>query len=107
MARQSPALRTVIARTIILAPGERIGCTNSTAPAEILNEQAQPTGEAVKRYGHAAREGRETSTRVAPGQIRRFPAPSPHSKLHRNGAIGVTPKLKALAGDTRGGDDTD
>jgi two-component system, NtrC family, nitrogen regulation response regulator NtrX len=69
-------LRNVIERTIILAPGERIGCIEiDMLPPEILKEQAQLTpGEAVKAImGTPLREARETFEReYLRVQIRRF-----------------------------------
>jgi two-component system, NtrC family, nitrogen regulation response regulator NtrX len=103
-------LRNVIERTIILAPGERIGCIElDMLPPEILNEQAQLNpSEAVKAImGTPLREARETFEReYLRVQIRRFSGNisrtasfigMERSALHR--------KLKALGlGDTRGGD---
>ena len=103
-------LRNVIERTIILAPGERIGCIElDMLPPEILNEQAQLNpSEAVKAImGTPLREARETFEReYLKVQIRRFSGNisrtasfigMERSALHR--------KLKALGlGDTRGGD---
>jgi two-component system nitrogen regulation response regulator NtrX len=103
-------LRNVIERTIILAPGERIGCIElDMLPPEILNEQAQLNpGEAVKAImGTPLREARETFEReYLKVQIRRFSGNisrtasfigMERSALHR--------KLKALGlGETRGGD---
>jgi two-component system nitrogen regulation response regulator NtrX len=69
-------LRNVVERTIILAPGERIGCIEiDMLPPEILNEQAQLSpGEAVKAImGTPLREARETFEReYLRVQIRRF-----------------------------------
>ena len=69
-------LRNVIERTIILAPGERIGCIEiDMLPPEILNDQAQLTpSEAVKAImGTPLREARETFEReYLKVQIRRF-----------------------------------
>ena len=104
-------LRNVIERTIILAPGERIGSIDiDMLPPEILNEQAQLNpGEAVKAImGTPLREARETFEReYLKVQIRRFSGNisrtanfigMERSALHR--------KLKALGlGDTRGGGD--
>ncbi|MGQ0661949.1 nitrogen assimilation response regulator NtrX [Sphingosinicella sp.] len=103
-------LRNVIERTIILAPGERIGCIElDMLPPEILNEQAQLNpSEAVKAImGTPLREARETFEReYLKVQIRRFSGNisrtasfigMERSALHR--------KLKALGlGDTRGGE---
>ena len=103
-------LRNVIERTIILAPGERIGCIElDMLPPEILNEQAQLNpSEAVKAImGTPLREARETFEReYLRVQIRRFSGNisrtasfigMERSALHR--------KLKALGlGETRGGD---
>ncbi len=103
-------LRNVIERTIILAPGERIGCIElDMLPPEILNEQAQLNpSEAVKAImGTPLREARETFEReYLKVQIRRFSGNisrtasfigMERSALHR--------KLKALGlGDTRGND---
>jgi two-component system nitrogen regulation response regulator NtrX len=103
-------LRNVIERTIILAPGERIGCIElDMLPPEILNEQAQLNpSEAVKAImGTPLREARETFEReYLKVQIRRFSGNisrtasfigMERSALHR--------KLKALGlGETRGGD---
>jgi len=102
-------LRNVIERTIILAPGERIGSIDiDMLPPEILNEQTQLNpGEAVKAImGTPLREARETFEReYLKVQIRRFSGNisrtanfigMERSALHR--------KLKALGlGDTRGG----
>ncbi|MBX3562095.1 MAG: sigma-54-dependent Fis family transcriptional regulator [Sphingomonas sp.] len=101
-------LRNVIERTIILAPGERIGSIDiDMLPPEILSDQAQLTpGEAVKAImGTPLREARETFEReYLKVQIRRFSGNisrtanfigMERSALHR--------KLKALGlGDTRG-----
>jgi two-component system, NtrC family, nitrogen regulation response regulator NtrX len=101
-------LRNVIERTIILAPGERIGCIEiDMLPPEILSDQAQLSpGEAVKAImGTPLREARETFEReYLRVQIRRFSGNisrtanfigMERSALHR--------KLKALGlGDTRG-----
>jgi two-component system nitrogen regulation response regulator NtrX len=101
-------LRNVIERTIILAPGERIGSIDiDMLPPEILNEQAQLNpGEAVKAImGTPLREARETFEReYLRVQIRRFSGNisrtasfigMERSALHR--------KLKALGlGDSRG-----
>src|SRR3546814_1062058 len=69
-------LRNVIERTIILAPGSRIGCIEiDMLPPEILNEQASlAPGEAVKAImGTPLREARETFEReYLRVQIRRF-----------------------------------
>jgi two-component system nitrogen regulation response regulator NtrX len=69
-------LRNVIERTIILAPGERIGTIEiDMLPPEILSEQAQLNpGEAVKAImGTPLREARETFEReYLRVQIRRF-----------------------------------
>jgi two-component system nitrogen regulation response regulator NtrX len=100
-------LRNVIERTIILAPGERIGSIDiDMLPPEILNEQAQlNSGEAVKAImGTPLREARETFEReYLRVQIRRFSGNisrtasfigMERSALHR--------KLKALGlGETR------
>src|ERR1700712_530652 len=101
-------LRNVIERTIILAPGERIGCIEiDMLPPELLNDQAQLTpNEAVKALmGTPLREARETFEReYLRVQIRRFSGNisrtanfigMERSALHR--------KLKALGlADTRG-----
>ena len=101
-------LRNVIERTIILAPGERIGCIEiDMLPPEILSEQAQLSpSEAVKAImGTPLREARETFEReYLRVQIRRFSGNisrtanfigMERSALHR--------KLKALGlGETRG-----
>ncbi len=101
-------LRNVIERTIILAPGERIGSIDlDMLPPELLNEQAQLTpSEAVKAImGTPLREARETFEReYLRVQIRRFSGNisrtaafigMERSALHR--------KLKALGlGDARG-----
>jgi len=101
-------LRNVIERTMILAPGERIGRIDiDMLPPEILNEQAQLNpGEAVKAImGTPLREARETFEReYLKVQIRRFSGNisrtanfigMERSALHR--------KLKALGlGDARG-----
>jgi two-component system nitrogen regulation response regulator NtrX len=101
-------LRNVIERTIILAPGERIGSIDiDMLPPELLNDQAQLTpSEAVKAImGTPLREARETFEReYLRVQIRRFSGNisrtanfigMERSALHR--------KLKALGlGDTRG-----
>jgi two-component system nitrogen regulation response regulator NtrX len=101
-------LRNVIERTIILAPGERIGRIDiDMLPPEILNDSAQLTpGDAVKAImGTPLREARETFEReYLKVQIRRFSGNisrtanfigMERSALHR--------KLKALGlGDTRG-----
>jgi len=100
-------LRNVIERTIILAPGERIGSIDiDMLPPEILSDQAQLTpSEAVKAImGTPLREARETFEReYLRVQIRRFSGNisrtanfigMERSALHR--------KLKALGlGDTR------
>jgi two-component system nitrogen regulation response regulator NtrX len=69
-------LRNVIERTIILAPGERIGSIDiDMLPPELLKEQAQLNpGEAVKAImGTPLREARETFEReYLRVQIRRF-----------------------------------
>ena len=102
-------LRNVIERTIILAPGERIGCIEiDMLPPELLNDQAQLTpNEAVKAImGTPLREARETFEReYLRVQIRRFSGNisrtanfigMERSALHR--------KLKALGlADTRAG----
>ncbi|MGE0178808.1 MAG: sigma-54-dependent transcriptional regulator [Sphingomonas sp.] len=101
-------LRNVIERTIILAPGERVGCIEiDMLPPEVLNEQAQLNpSEAVKAImGTPLREARETFEReYLKVQIRRFSGNisrtatfigMERSALHR--------KLKALGlGDARG-----
>jgi two-component system nitrogen regulation response regulator NtrX len=101
-------LRNVIERTIILAPGERIGSIDiDMLPPEILSDQAQLTpSEAAKAImGTPLREARETFEReYLRVQIRRFSGNisrtanfigMERSALHR--------KLKALGlGDTRG-----
>jgi two-component system nitrogen regulation response regulator NtrX len=101
-------LRNVIERTVIMAPGERIGCIEiDMLPPEILNDQAQLTpNEAVKAImGTPLREARETFEReYLRVQIRRFSGNisrtanfigMERSALHR--------KLKALGlADTRG-----
>jgi two-component system nitrogen regulation response regulator NtrX len=101
-------LRNVIERTIILAPGERIGRIDiDMLPPEILNDSAQLTpSDAVKAImGTPLREARETFEReYLKVQIRRFSGNisrtanfigMERSALHR--------KLKALGlGDTRG-----
>src|ERR687889_2697055 len=100
-------LRNVIERTIILAPGARVGCIElDMLPPEILNEQASlSSGEAVKAImGTPLREARETFEReYLKVQIRRFSGNisrtatfigMERSALHR--------KLKALGlGDAR------
>jgi two-component system, NtrC family, nitrogen regulation response regulator NtrX len=100
-------LRNVIERTIILAPGERIGSIDiDMLPPEIISEQAQLSpGEAVKAImGTPLREARETFEReYLKVQIRRFSGNisrtasfigMERSALHR--------KLKALGlGDAR------
>ena len=100
-------LRNVIERTVILAPGERIGCIEiDMLPPELLSDQAQLTpSEAVKAImGTPLREARETFEReYLRVQIRRFSGNisrtatfigMERSALHR--------KLKALGlGDTR------
>jgi two-component system nitrogen regulation response regulator NtrX len=102
-------LRNVIERTIILAPGARVGSIEiDMLPPEILNEQASLSpSEAVKAImGTPLREARETFEReYLKVQIRRFSGNisrtasfigMERSALHR--------KLKALGiGDTRGG----
>ena len=69
-------LRNVVERTIILAPGARVGSIDiDMLPPEILNEQAQLSpGEAVKAImGTPLREARETFEReYLRVQIRRF-----------------------------------
>ncbi|WP_166037644.1 sigma-54 dependent transcriptional regulator [Sphingosinicella sp. YJ22] len=104
-------LRNVIERTVILAPGERIGCIEiDMLPPEILSDQAQLTpSEAVKAImGTPLREARETFEReYLRVQIRRFSGNisrtatfigMERSALHR--------KLKALGlGETRGESD--
>lgn len=69
-------LRNVIERTIILAPGARVGSIEiDMLPPELLNDQAQLTpGEAVKAImGTPLREARETFEReYLRVQIRRF-----------------------------------
>jgi two-component system nitrogen regulation response regulator NtrX len=69
-------LRNVIERTIILAPGERVGSIEiDMLPPEILNDQAQLSpSEAVKAImGTPLREARETFEReYLRVQIRRF-----------------------------------
>ena len=101
-------LRNVIERTIILAPGDRIGSIDlDMLPPEILSDQAQLTpSEAVKAImGTPLREARETFEReYLRVQIRRFSGNisrtasfigMERSALHR--------KLKALGlSDTRG-----
>ena len=101
-------LRNMIERTIILAPGERLGSIDiDMLPAEILSDQAQLTpSEAVKAImATPLREARETFEReYLRVQIRRFSGNisrtanfigMERSALHR--------KLKALGlGDTRG-----
>jgi len=100
-------LRNVIERTIILAPGARVGCIEiDMLPPELLNEQASINpGEAVKAImGTPLREARETFEReYLRVQIRRFSGNisrtasfigMERSALHR--------KLKALGlGDAR------
>jgi two-component system, NtrC family, nitrogen regulation response regulator NtrX len=100
-------LRNVIERTVILAPGERIGLIEiDMLPPELLSEQAQLNpGEAVKAImGTPLREARETFEReYLRVQIRRFSGNisrtasfigMERSALHR--------KLKALGlGDAR------
>jgi len=101
-------LRNVIERTVILAPGERIGRIDiDMLPPELLNDQAQLTpNEAVRAImGTPLREARETFEReYLKVQIRRFSGNisrtanfigMERSALHR--------KLKALGlGDNRG-----
>ncbi|MGQ0558898.1 MAG: nitrogen assimilation response regulator NtrX [Sphingosinicella sp.] len=101
-------LRNVIERTIILAPGDRIGSIDlDMLPPELLSDQAQLTpSEAVRAImGTPLREARETFEReYLRVQIRRFSGNisrtasfigMERSALHR--------KLKALGiGDTRG-----
>jgi two-component system nitrogen regulation response regulator NtrX len=101
-------LRNVIERTIILAPGERLGRIDlDMLPPELLNDSAQLTpSEAVKAImGTPLREARETFEReYLKVQIRRFSGNisrtanfigMERSALHR--------KLKALGlGDARG-----
>jgi two-component system, NtrC family, nitrogen regulation response regulator NtrX len=101
-------LRNVIERTIILAPGARVGLIEiDMLPPEILNDQAQLTpGEAVKAImGTPLREARETFEReYLRVQIRRFSGNisrtasfigMERSALHR--------KLKALGiGESKG-----
>jgi two-component system nitrogen regulation response regulator NtrX len=69
-------LRNVIERTIILAPGARVGCIEiDMLPPELLNEQASLNpGEAVKAImGTPLREARESFEReYLRVQIRRF-----------------------------------
>lgn len=69
-------LRNVVERTIILAPGERVGCIEiDMLPPEILNGSAQiSSGEAVRAImGTPLREARETFEReYLRVQIRRF-----------------------------------
>lgn len=106
-------LRNVVERTIILAPGNRVGCIEiDMLPPEVLNEQAQLSpGEAVKAImGTPLREARETFEReYLRVQIRRFSGNisrtatfigMERSALHR--------KLKALGiGDTKGGGESE
>src|SRR3954453_13827635 len=101
-------LRNVIELTIILAPGERIGCIDiDMLPPEILSDQAQlaPSNAAKSIMGAPLREARETFEReYLRVQIRRFSGNisrtaafigMERSALHR--------KLKALGlADTRG-----
>ena len=101
-------LRNVIERTLILAPGDRIGSIDlDMLPPEILSDQAQLTpGESVRAImGTPLREARETFEReYLRVQIRRFSGNisrtasfigMERSALHR--------KLKALGlTDTRG-----
>ena len=101
-------LRNVIERTIILAPGERIGRIDiDMLPPELLNDQGQLTpNEAVRAImGTPLREARETFEReYLKVQIRRFSGNisrtanfigMERSALHR--------KLKALGlGENRG-----
>ena len=101
-------LRNVVERTIILAPGERLGCIEiDMLPPEILNEQAQLSpAQGVKAImGAPLREARETFEReYLRVQIRRFSGNisrtasfigMERSALHR--------KLKALGiGDDKG-----
>jgi two-component system nitrogen regulation response regulator NtrX len=103
-------LRNVIERTIILAPGARVGSIEiDMLPPELLNEQASLSpGEAVKAImGTPLREARETFEReYLRVQIRRFSGNisrtatfigMERSALHR--------KLKALGiADTKGDD---
>jgi two-component system nitrogen regulation response regulator NtrX len=69
-------LRNIIERTIILAPGDRVGFIEiDMLPPEMLNDQAQLNpGEAVKAImGTPLREARETFEReYLRVQIRRF-----------------------------------
>ncbi|HKT15061.1 MAG TPA: sigma-54 dependent transcriptional regulator [Allosphingosinicella sp.] len=104
-------LRNVIERTIILAPGARVGSIEiDMLPPEILNDQAQLTpGDAVKAImGTPLREARETFEReYLRVQIRRFSGNisrtatfigMERSALHR--------KLKALGlGEVKGEED--
>ena len=104
-------LRNVVERTIILAPGARIGSIEiDMLPPEILNDQAQLSpSEAVKAImGTPLREARETFEReYLRVQIRRFSGNisrtasfigMERSALHR--------KLKALGiGDARSSED--
>jgi two-component system, NtrC family, nitrogen regulation response regulator NtrX len=101
-------LRNVIERTIILAPGERIGCIESDMlPPEIFGDQAQvsPSSSVKAIMGAPLREARENFEReYLRVQIRRFSGNisrtatfigMERSALHR--------KLKALGiGDVRG-----
>jgi two-component system, NtrC family, nitrogen regulation response regulator NtrX len=106
-------LRNVIERTIILAPGERIGCIEiDMLPPEIFGDQAQASpGSSVKAImGAPLREARENFEReYLRVQIRRFSGNisrtatfigMERSALHR--------KLKALGiGDVRSGDEVE
>ena len=92
-------LRNVIERTIILAPGARVGCIElDMLPPEILNEQASLSpGEAVKAImGTPLREARETFER----EYLRGPDPPllgqhlAHRDLHRHGALGAAPQAE-------------
>ena len=104
-------LRNIIERTVILAPGERVGCIDvDLLPSEVLDNQGAPAGSttAMAIMGSPLREARESFEReYLKIQIRRFSGNisrtasfigMERSALHR--------KLKALGiGDKREGED--
>ena len=95
----SASCRNVIERTIILAPGERIGCIEiDMLPPEILNDQAQLTpNEAVKAIMGTPLQGgaRDVRARISarpdPPLLRQHLA---HRQFHRHGALGAAPQAE-------------
>lgn len=97
-------LRNVVERTVILAPGDRIGRIDlDLLPPEVLGRPADNGGgmgtSAI--MGAPLKEARESFEReYLRVQIRRFGQHLAHRQLHRHGALGAAPQAEA-AGDHR------